>query len=261
MKPMATPDSIFQRQHDLLAETLPGRVLVAGAGGIGHALCEAVIALNPAIELIRLSRSPAALPPLGASHRDLALDYTLPSSIDAAIASLAETGPPDWVLIATGWLHDEQRQPEKRLAELDAAHLLHSYQLNAVGPALLVRALDDGLPRRHPVRFGVLSARVGSISDNRLGGWHSYRASKAALNMLLKNMAIEWDRARKPRIVVGLQPGTTDTALSAPFQRNLAAGQLQSPAFTAERLVRVMRNLEPGDSGRLFDFEGLCFEP
>ncbi|MGB0723661.1 MAG: SDR family NAD(P)-dependent oxidoreductase, partial [Gammaproteobacteria bacterium] len=169
--------------------------------------------------------------------------------------------PPDWVLIATGWLHDGNHQPEKRLADLDPAHLARSYQLNAVGPMMLVQALESALPRRHAVRYGLLSARVGSISDNRMGGWHSYRASKAALNMLIRNCAIEWDRARLPRIIVGLQPGTTDTALSAPFQRHLPAGQLQTPEFTAKALIRVMRNLAPEDSGGLFDFEGLPFAP
>jgi NAD(P)-dependent dehydrogenase (short-subunit alcohol dehydrogenase family) len=108
---------------------------------------------------------------------------------------------------------------------------------------------------------GIVSARVGSISDNRLGGWHAYRASKAALNMLIKNFAIELARKNPAHIVVGLQPGTTDSALSAPFQRNVPAGQLQTPDYTAAQLLRVMNTLRPEDSGGLYDFLGLPFAP
>jgi NAD(P)-dependent dehydrogenase (short-subunit alcohol dehydrogenase family) len=102
---------------------------------------------------------------------------------------------------------------------------------------------------------------VGSISDNRLGGWHAYRASKAALNMLIKNYAIELVRQKPGHVIVGLQPGTTDTGLSAPFQRNVPKDQLQTPEFTATRLLGVMRRLRQEDSGGLFDFEGLPFAP
>jgi len=109
--------------------------------------------------------------------------------------------------------------------------------------------------------FGVLTARVGSISDNRLGGWYSYRSSKAALNMLIKNFAIECTRMKKPVVIVGLQPGTTDTDLSSPFQRGLSDEDLQTPEYTASQLVKVLSVLEPRDSGLLFDFLGLSFDP
>jgi NAD(P)-dependent dehydrogenase (short-subunit alcohol dehydrogenase family) len=108
---------------------------------------------------------------------------------------------------------------------------------------------------------GIVSARVGSISDNRLGGWHAYRASKAALNMLITNFAIELARKNPAHIVVGLQPGTTDSPLSAPFQRNVPADQLQTPDYTAAQLLRVMHTLRPEDSGGLYDFLGLPFTP
>jgi len=102
---------------------------------------------------------------------------------------------------------------------------------------------------------------VGSISDNRMGGWHAYRASKAALNMLIKNYALEFARRKHGPIIVGLQPGTTDTALSAPFQRSVPEDQLQTPEYTAAQLLMVMQHLEPSDSGKLFDFLGLPFDP
>jgi NAD(P)-dependent dehydrogenase (short-subunit alcohol dehydrogenase family) len=114
---------------------------------------------------------------------------------------------------------------------------------------------------KHPTTIGILSARVGSISDNQLGGWHSYRASKAALNMLIKNFAIELNRLKRPTIVVGLQPGTTDTNLSEPFKRNVPPDHLQTPEFTASHLLRVMQGLQAQDSGQLFDFLGIAFAP
>lgn len=115
--------------------------------------------------------------------------------------------------------------------------------------------------RKHPIKIGILSTRVGSVSDNRLGGWHSYRANKSALHMLIKNIAIKCNNTRKPITIVGLQPGTTDTALSAPFQQSLTEAQLQTPEFTAKHLIKVMNVLEKDDSGKLFDFEGFPFEP
>ena len=131
----------------------------------------------------------------------------------------------------------------------------------AVGPALLLKHLITRLNPARACKVGTVSARVGSISDNRLGGWHAYRASKAALNMFIKNFAIELTRKNPTHIVVGLQPGTTDSALSAPFQRNVPAAQLQTPDYTAAQLLRVMNALRVEDSGGLFDFLGLPFAP
>jgi NAD(P)-dependent dehydrogenase (short-subunit alcohol dehydrogenase family) len=152
-------------------------------------------------------------------------------------------------------------KPEKTYRSLTRKQLIHSYNINAVGPTLFITRLLAKVDKKHPIKIGVLSARVGSVSDNRLGGWHSYRASKSALHMLIKNIAIECNNTRKPITIVGLQPGTTDTALSAPFQKNLTAAQLQTTEFTAKQLIKVMNVLEKDDSGKLFDFEGFRFEP
>lgn len=236
--------------------------VVAGAsGGIGRALCETLAGRYPGIRLTRLARTPEDLPTLAAASRDIACDIGSEASIDAAVAEIDMQPPPEQIWIATGWLHDGRHRPEKSWKELDADHMLHAYRINAVGPALLLKHLLPRLPRSQTTRIGVLSARVGSISDNRLGGWHSYRASKAALNMLIRNFAIELQLRKLPHIIVGLQPGTTDTALSAPFQRGLPAGQLQAPAFTAQHLVEVLESLLPTDSGGLFDFLGEPFAP
>ncbi|HRJ54416.1 MAG TPA: SDR family NAD(P)-dependent oxidoreductase [Candidatus Thiothrix moscowensis] len=240
----------------------PRAVLVAGAsGGIGQAFCQQLAVQFPDVHLIRLARHTDALLPLSIATQDLSFDLTDEASMIAALQTLPNNAAIDWILIATGWLHDHNTQPEKTWRTLEADHLLRSFTLNTVGPALLVKHLLATLNPKHPTTIGILSARVGSISDNRLGGWHSYRASKAALNMLIKNFAIELNRIKRPTIIVGLQPGTTATALSAPFQRNVPPDHLQTPEFTASHLLNVMQTRQLSDSGLLFDFRGLEFAP
>ena len=240
----------------------PSRVLVAGAsGGIGQAFCTQLATLYPEIDIIRLARHSEALPALPNASQSLPFDLLDELSINAAVEQLATDKPIDWIFVATGWLHNDQYQPEKTYRALDSQQLMQSYALNTVGPTLLVKALLEHLPKQYPLKIGILSARVGSISDNRLGGWHSYRASKAALNMMIKNYSIELNRMKRPVTICGLQPGTTDTGLSAPFQRNVSPEDLQTPEYTAKQLIKVMQALEPKDSGLLFDFLGLSFAP
>jgi len=244
------------------ADSDPKCVLViAASGGIGEAYCESIIDQFPDVQLIRMARDLDALTSLGANVLDIQIDLSDDDSIDQAISALPQDSPIDWVFVASGWLHDEQMKPEKTYRNLTRKQFLHSYNINAVGPAIFISRLLAKVDKKHPLKIGVLSARVGSVSDNRLGGWHSYRASKSALHMLIKNIAIECNNSRKPITIVGLQPGTTDTALSAPFQKNLTAAQLQTPEFTAQHLIKVMNVLEKEDSGKLFDFEGFPFEP
>lgn len=244
-----------------IADT-PQTVLVVGAtGGIGQAYCEQILALMPGVKLIRMARGVDKLATLSQPTQDIAIDLTDESNIEAAVAQLPEKAEVDWVFVATGWLHDDRYQPEKSYRSLTADHLQVSYQINAFGPALLIKALLARLNPKNSIVFGVLTARVGSISDNRMGGWYSYRSSKAALNMLIKNFAIECSRSRRPVAIIGLQPGTTDTALSAPFQRSVSPENLQSPEYTAKQLIKVMAASTASDSGRLFDFLGLPFEP
>ena len=240
----------------------PSCVVVAGAsGGIGGALCREIATVYPAVTLVRLARSPDRLESLPCRTLDIGLDICEEARIEQAVARIPDPLTVDWALVATGWLHDSHFSPEKSLRHLNAEHLQHAYLVNAIGPALLSKALVARLNPKATPRIGILSARVGSISDNRLGGWHAYRASKAALNMLIRNFALELARRKNHPIIVGLQPGTTDTALSKPFQRNVPEGQLQTPQYTAAQLVKVMQALQPQDSGGLFDFLGLPFAP
>ncbi len=241
---------------------IPNCVLVvAASGGIGQAFCAQIRAQYPNATIIRMARNLRSLALLEGDVIDIEIDLSDDDNINAAIDALPKNITIDWTFIASGWLHDETAKPEKTHRSLSRKHLMHSYNINAIGPALLVSKLLSSIDKKHPIKIGILSARVGSVSDNRLGGWHSYRASKSALHMLIKNIAIESKNARRPITIVGLQPGTTDTDLSAPFQKGLTDAQLQTPEFTASHLIQVMHALELEDSGKLFDFEGLSFEP
>lgn len=259
---------IFSTEQPLLS-TDPKNILILGASGaIGFAMFQQVQSRYPSSQLFLMARNTQALAQQiqqTAQKSDpihfIPIDLESPDKIEQACLEIPSKTPIDLVFIASGWLHDNQYSPEKTWQSLEAQSLHKSYQINAVGPALFVKQLFKQIDLNHPMVIGILSARVGSISDNRMGGWHSYRASKAALNMLIKNFAIELTRKRKPVCIVGLQPGTTDSALSKPFQRHLAPDQLQSPEFTAQKLFGVLQTLTFDDSGKLFDFEGARFEP
>jgi NAD(P)-dependent dehydrogenase (short-subunit alcohol dehydrogenase family) len=183
------------------------------------------------------------------------------SSIAAAAASLTAAHPPiSLVLVATGLLHSNQNGPEKSLRELDPDWMIENFRINAVGPALVAKHFLPIMAKQGPICFAALSARVGSISDNRLGGWHSYRASKSALNMLIRNIAIEWQRKNPQSVVVGLHPGTVETALSAPFKGNPAHERF-SPARAAGDMLSVLHGLKPEQSGQIFAYDGSLVAP
>ena len=213
-------------------------VVVGAGGGIGGALAEALAASGRFTTVHALRRTD--------------LDLEDETSIAAAAARL--NAPPRLVIVATGLLHGQGVAPEKALRALDPAALLKSYAINAVGPALVAKHFTPLFPRAGKATFAALSARVGSLGDNRLGGWHGYRASKAALNMLLRNVAIELARTRPQAVCLALHPGTVDTGLSAPFQAAVPGERLFTPAFSAERLLEVIDRRGPEDSGRVFDW-------
>ena len=165
----------------------------------------------------------------------------------------------DMVFVATGLLHDADRGPEKALRDLDPAWLAKQYAVNTIGPALIAKHFLPILPRTGRSVFAALSARVGSISDNRLGGWYGYRASKAALNQLIRTLAIEDKRRNDRGIVVALHPGTVDTRLSRPFQQR--GRDLFQPDRAAVQLLDVLDALKPTDSGKLFAWDGAEIAP
>lgn len=216
-------------------------VVIGASGGIGGALADALDRRGDT--LVRLSRAATGL------------DLTDENSIAKAAAELPFDAI-DQMIVATGLLHGDGVQPERSLRELDADRLLRSFAVNAVGPALVLKHFAPRLRRDGRAMAAFLSARVGSIGDNRLGGWYGYRASKAALNQLVRTAAIELGRTRPQSIVVALHPGTVDTGMSQPFQQGVRPDQLQSPVGAAGRLLSVVDGLKPADSGGFFDWQG-----
>jgi NAD(P)-dependent dehydrogenase (short-subunit alcohol dehydrogenase family) len=217
------------------------RALVVGAtGAIGGALLQQLLADPRCAAVVGVSRQSTP-----------GLDLLSEPSIQACAQALAEQGPFHLVLDATGALTLNGRGPEKRLDELDATHLLHALHLNAVGPGLLLKHFAPLLATGQRVIWGKLSARVGSIEDNRKGGWYGYRAAKAALNMLLQTATIELSRRRPLLVVAALQPGTVQSALSQPFVGNDAL----SAAVAAERLLSVLNVLQPTGRAQFVDHQ------
>ncbi len=221
-------------------------VVIGASGGIGAAIATALTVSGRFGAVHRLGRSRS-----GDAHLDLEDE----ASIRAAAERVAGGPAPTLVFVATGVLHHGET-PERSFKTMTAEHLLRDYRVNTVGPALVAKHFLPLMPRDRRAVFAALSARVGSIGDNRLGGWHSYRASKAALNMVLKNLSIELARSHPQAIVAGLHPGTVDTALSEPFQRGVATEKLFTPEYSAERMLAVLDGLGPSDSGGVFAWDG-----
>lgn len=222
-------------------------VVIGASGGIGGAFADALDDEASHAKVWRFGRSLS-----GDAH----LDLTDEASIAAAAAQVAAGPPPSLVFVATGILGEGERGPEKALRDLDPDWLARMFAINTIGPALIAKHFLPLLPRTGTPVFAALSARVGSISDNRLGGWHGYRASKAALNMLIRNFAIDAARRNDRAIVVGLHPGTVDTRLSEPFRGTVAPGKLFDPERAALQLLDVIEGLKPVDSGKCFAWDG-----
>jgi len=233
-------------------------VVVGAAGGLGAACVDALAAGAGCSHLLALSRKPPPEPAQGQVTIVLApIDLELEPSIAQAAAQAAALPPIRLVIVATGLLHAaDGLSPEKSMRALDAAAMHRLFADKAIGPALVAQHFMPLMPRQGRVVFAAVSARVGSISDNRLGGWYGYRASKAALNQLIRTLSIEWSRTAKDSICIGLHPGTVDTALSAPFQGNVSQGGLFTPAQSASALLQVLDQLTPAQTGRVFAWDG-----
>jgi NAD(P)-dependent dehydrogenase (short-subunit alcohol dehydrogenase family) len=219
-------------------------LVLGSSGGIGSAMLRRLQATRPAGRVTGLSRSTSP-----------SFDLTDEGSIAAAAEHLERLGAPLRLLVvATGMLHDGELMPERSLRELSPEHLARAYAINAIGPAMVLKHFAPLLPRDCRSVMAFLSARVGSIGDNRLGGWYAYRASKAALNQLIRTASIELKRTRPSAICVALHPGTVDTPLSAPFSKN--GLDVRSPDEAAEQLLQVILALEPRHSGSFLDYSG-----
>ena len=229
------------------------RAIVFGASGaLGAAFVRALSADPRCARVYAGARSRPE-----ASHAKIetfTFDLEDEASIARSLSGVAADGPVHLILIATGILHDARTQPEKTWRAINAEAMTHAYAVNAIGPSLIAKHALSLLPTDQRTLFAALSARVGSIEDNRLGGWHSYRASKAALNMLMRCFAIELARRAPKAVCACLHPGTVDSALSKPFQSGVRT--LFTPDNAAAALLKTLDGLQPEDTGGLFAYDG-----
>ena len=212
-------------------------MVIGSSGGIGSIFAEHLRHEHVVMEFSRAS----------------GLDYMDEGSIVNAAEQVSDL---DMILIATGFLHDDAIMPEKSVRDLSHEKFEQNFLVNTIGPALVMKHFLPKLRRDGRSICAALSARVGSISDNGLGGWTAYRASKVALNMVIKNAAIETARRNKDAIIVGLHPGTVDTQLSKPFQGNVREGKLFTPDYSVSKMLQVLEALNPRDSGKVFAWDG-----
>jgi NAD(P)-dependent dehydrogenase (short-subunit alcohol dehydrogenase family) len=256
-------------------------VVVGASGGIGAALVEALRVSGLCDVVLALSRrgghvhagqdaSPPSQHPTSPSPSETpdttsvlhaAIDVTDEPSVAAAAAQAQALGEVRWVIVASGVLHSPGYRPEKSWASIDAQHMLDVYAINTVGPALVAKHFLPLLPRQGRSVFAALSARVGSIGDNRVGGWTTYRASKAALNMVIKTLSVELARRAPQALCIGLHPGTVDTALSKNFQASVAPGKLFTPTLAATQLLGVLNRLTPEHNGCVLAWDGAVVPP
>lgn len=224
-------------------------IWILGGGAIALAVAEAKLAAGSAVTLITRD------------HKDLSphINQIVVNSWDweDLLPRLQELNLPDQVVVTNGMLWSDQQMPEKRTEALTQAGLLSSFTANVLVTAACLQHLSGRLKRDQAFKLMSISAKVGSISDNRLGGWHAYRSSKAALNMLVKTTAIEWQRRFPQAVLATYHPGTTDSGLSQPFQQRVPDGQLKTPEQAAQCLLRVLEDhLTPEQSGLLWNWDG-----
>ena len=223
--------------------------MIGSTGALGTAFCEQLESDYPHAKIHKFSSK------LGN------IDYSDEASIEVAAKQAAEDGPIDMVLVATGMLHDGALMPEKSLRDLSAEKFQKIYAANTIFPAMAAKYFLPKIAKDTPAIFAAISARVGSVSDNRLGGWYAYRASKAALNMVIKNAAIEMGRRYDKAIIVGLHPGTVDSELSKPFQSQVKEGKLFTPEYSAAKMLEVLSDLSADDSGKCFAWDAAEIAP
>ena len=227
-------------------------VVIGGSGAIGSALTNNLSKLYN--NAIIHSFSSKVQKTLLSNVYTYQIAYDDEDSIEKS-ANIFSNKELDLVIVSTGFLHSTEVMPEKSLKDLSSNKFHYLFQKNTILPAILAKHFVPKLNKNKRSIFAALSARVGSISDNKLGGWYSYRSSKAALNMIIKCLAIEISRINKYPIIVGLHPGTVDSNLSKPYQGNLKKHQLFTPDFSAKKLIKVIQSLNQNDSGRCFAWD------
>ena len=234
--------------------------IIGSSGAIGNAVSNNLLN-DDSIEIIyKFSRS--KLIDENQKVKNIFLDIEDEESIKSSVEQVPSNTKFDLIFVATGLLHnDKDIFPEKSIKDIDIEKLKKVILVNTIGPTLVGKYFIPYLKKNDQSVFAFLSARVGSISDNKLGGWYSYRASKTALNQIIKNFSIEVSRTNKNAIFIGLQPGTVKSFLSKPFQRNVKPDNLFTPEYSAKKMLQVINDLTPNDSGKIFAWNGEEIQP
>lgn len=227
-------------------------IVIGGSGGLGQAMCESLLANLPNVQ-VSATHLKSDIP---FQHERISW-HSLDIRDSAAIEEWAsDFDHVDWILNFAGYLHGSAGKPEKSIRAIDPEFMMENIRINALPTLLFARHFGRALKQSSAPIMATVSARVGSIEDNRLGGWYSYRMSKAALNMALKTLSIEWKHSHPKGCIAALHPGTNDTALSKPFQANVKPEKLFETSYTASMLLKLLRGLSPSNSGCFWSWDG-----
>ncbi len=234
--------------------------IIGSSGAIGNAVAEILLDDDGVEAIYRFSRNDSN--ENSDRVKNLYIDIEDEESIKDCIKNLSKDIKFDLVFVATGILHnDNDIFPEKSIRDISKSKLEKVLLVNTIGPALVGKYFIPYLRKDSKSIFAFLSARVGSISDNKLGGWYSYRASKTALNQIIKNFSIEVRRSNPNAIFIGLQPGTVKSFLSKPFEKNVRPGNLFTPEYSATKMLEVIDNLSLEDTGKVYAWDGEEIQP
>ena len=233
-------------------------VVIGSSGAIGKSFVESYIKDTDVENIFSFSRSD--LPIKDTKLHSFFIDIEDEESI-ANAASKIDKSSIDEIIVASGILHNEDFGPEKSIRDLNADNLMKVLKVNTVGPAIIGKYFIPLLNKKDKSILAFLSARVGSISDNKTGGWYAYRSSKTALNQIIKNFSIELRRTNPNAIIFGLQPGTVDSNLSEPFKRNVKEGNLFTPDYSVSMLKKIINEASPRNSGSLIAWDGEEIKP
>ena len=234
--------------------------IIGSSGAIGNAVAEILLDDDGVEAIYRFSRNDSN--ENSDRVKNLYIDIEDEESIKDCIKNLSKDIKFDLVFVATGILHnDNDIFPEKSIRDISQSKLEKVLLVNTIGPTLVGKYFIPHLRKDSKSIFAFLSARVGSISDNKLGGWYSYRASKTALNQIIKNFSIEVRRSNPNAIFIGLQPGTVKSFLSKPFEKNVRPGNLFTPEYSATKMLEVIDNLSLEDTGKIYAWDGEEIQP
>lgn len=244
----------------MLNESSIQNIAIIGAGGaIGQAILHKLSQAYPRASIHAFSRQNPCMDTNKVTYHTI--DYNNEETLQQAAEEASKTDKIDMVIVTTGILHEQGLMPEKSIKDITAENMARLFEVNTILPSLIAKYFLPKMHKDKAVLFAALSARVGSISDNGLGGWYAYRTSKAALNMMLKTLSIEMRRINKQSIIIGLHPGTVKSHLSKPFQKNVKPDKLFTAEFSAEKLLEVIQNKTTEDSGKIFAWDGQEIQP